>query len=273
MVARRARSRIALIALLAGARAALAAPAEEGPIQDNSFLLEEAYNQERRVVQHISTYTLASGSHDAIYTFTQEWPAGGLAHQLSYTVPVQNLPESGGGTHFGDVALNYRYQLVGSGETRVACSPRVTLLLPTGSARKGYGAGALGTQLDVPVSVVASRAFVFHVNAGATLVPHAENAAGDEATTFGQNLGASVVWLAHPRFNALVEAVHSRTQDVTGPGAARTRGATVISPGIRWAHDFPSGLQIVPGIAFPIGVGASAGERSLLLYLSFEHPF
>ena len=33
------------------------------------------------------------------------------------------------------------------------------------------------------------------------------------------------------------------------------------------------GLQIVPGIAMPIGVGPSAGEKSVLIYLSFEHPF
>jgi hypothetical protein len=30
---------------------------EPGPIQDNSFLAEEAYNQEPGVVQHIQTFT------------------------------------------------------------------------------------------------------------------------------------------------------------------------------------------------------------------------
>jgi hypothetical protein len=29
----------------------------------------------------------------------------------------------------------------------------------------------------------------------------------------------------------------------------------------------------VPGVAVPIGLGPSHGDRSLLLYLSFEHPF
>jgi hypothetical protein len=29
----------------------------------------------------------------------------------------------------------------------------------------------------------------------------------------------------------------------------------------------------VPGIALPIGVGASRGEKAVFLYLSFEHPF
>jgi hypothetical protein len=31
-------------------------------------------------------------------------------------------------------------------------------------------------------------------------------------------------------------------------------------------------LQIVPGIAFPFGVGPNRGERSVALYLSLEHP-
>ena len=46
-----------------------------------------------------------------------------------------------------------------------------------------------------------------------------------------------------------------------------------VSPGVRWSYDFDSGLQIVPGIAFPIGVGPSRHEKSVFLYLSFEHPF
>src|SRR5512143_1899109 len=87
------------------------APADPG-IQDNSFLVEEAYNQEPGVVQHISTFLRDRQTGDWIYTFTQEWPVGGLAHQLSLTVPVQRLASSpdGGRRGFGDVALNYRYQ-------------------------------------------------------------------------------------------------------------------------------------------------------------------
>jgi hypothetical protein len=45
-----------------------------------------------------------------------------------------------------------------------------------------------------------------------------------------------------------------------------------ISPGIRWAYDRPSGLQVVPGVAFPIGIGHNH-DTQVLLYLSLEHPF
>ena len=42
-----------LLAPCVGAQEAAPAPP---PIQDNSFLIEEAYNQERGVVQHIGTF-------------------------------------------------------------------------------------------------------------------------------------------------------------------------------------------------------------------------
>jgi hypothetical protein len=67
--------------------------------------------------------------------------------------------------------------------------------------------------------------------------------------------------------------VHTRTQAVAGPDQTQVQTATYLSPSIRWAYNFPSGLQIVPGIALPIGVGASRGEKAVFLYLSFEHPF
>ena len=59
---------------------------------------------------------------------------------------------------------------------------------------------------------------------------------------------------------------------MAGPGLKSRTESFYISPGIRWAYNFSSGLQIVPGIAVPIGTGPSKGERAVFLYLSFEHP-
>src|SRR5512133_1298504 len=126
---------------------------KEGPIQDNSFLVEEAYNQEAGVVQHISTFTRYQETKDWIYTFTQEWPVGGIKHQLSFTLPWQRLGASLDGKQaFGDVALNYRYQRVGDGDAKVAITPRLSVLLPTGDEKQGYGRGATGVQVMLPVS-------------------------------------------------------------------------------------------------------------------------
>ncbi len=239
------------------------------PIQDNSFLVEEAYNQERGVVQHISSFQRQSGSW--AYSFTQEWPVGGIRHQLSYTVPV--LHDQGSGTGIGDVALNYRFQLAGSGEARVAVAPRLTLLAPTGSVSGGRGTGGLGVQAVLPISIVLAPSLVTHLNAGATVTPRAHGSGTVRARTTSFGAGASAIWLARPWVNLMLESVWARTQSVNASGLTRTDDSYFISPGIRWAINFPSGLQIVPGIAYPIGLGPSGGTGYLFLYLSFEHPF
>lgn len=247
----------------------------EAVIQDNSFLIEEAYNQEFGVVQHINTFMRLFDSKDWIYTFTQEWPLPvNPRHQLSYTLALTRpgaFSHAGAGP--GDVLLNYRYQLVGSGETRLAFSPRCTLMLPAGNPHLGRGVGGVGLQTNFPLSVVLSRHLVTHWNAGGTFVPHARNTSGDRARAMGYNLGQSFVWLTGPNFNVLVETSFANAQAVTGPDRVSWTQSLLVSPGIRWAHNFASGLQIVPGIAIPIGVGPSAGEKGVFLYLSFEHPF
>lgn len=265
--------RVLLATLLAGApRAVAQEPGQPPPpIADNSFLIEEAYNQERGVVQHISTFQRVHGVDSWAYTFTQEWPVFSQTNQLSVTVPVQRVRNgSSAATGLGDVALNYRYQLAAT--ERLAVAPRLSLLLPTGRAATGLGAGGLGVQIKFPVSVSLGSGVVTHWNAGATVTPSARNALGEEATTTGYNLGASAIWHARPTFNVLVEVAWTRAATVTGSGATASEHGLSINPGIRWAHNFSSGLQIVPGIAFPIGVGPSKGEDAVFLYLSFEHP-
>lgn len=249
-------------------------PKQDQPkIQDNSFLIEEAYNQEAGVVQHINSF-IRMRSGDWLYTFTQEWPLFGQKHQLSFTLPAARVSDVfGSHAGIGDVALNYRYQLVGNGETRVAVAPRFTLLAPTGDSKRGLGSGAVGVQLSLPASVVLSDKFVTHWNAGTTITPSAKNARGEKATTTEYSLGQSIIWLAAPAFNVMLETVWNSSQSVIGSRRTERSSSLLMSPGVRWAHNFKSGLQIVPGIAVSIGAGPSKGERSIFLYLSFEHPF
>ena len=263
--------RWALISILGSSLALAQEPAK--PIQDNSFLLEEAYNQEAGVVQHISTFTRYRESRDWLYTFTQEWPVGGIQHQLSFTLPYAQMAASpDGGRNVGDILINYRYQLLGDGDAKVAVSPRFSLILPTGDRTQLRGSGGLGFQGMLPMSVVLTDAFVTHWNLGATWTPQARNLAGDTAATSAWTFGQSLVWLASPKWNALVEFAFTSGQVVAGPGRTGRADTFFINPGLRWAVDFKSGLQIVPGIAVPIGVGPSKGERAVFLYLSFEAP-
>src|SRR5207248_7304221 len=78
-------------------------------IQDNSFFVEEAYNQEPGVVQHILNVPVffANGGKESTPTFTQEWPVFSQTHQFSYTTPHTFAEEESG---LEDIRLNYRLQ-------------------------------------------------------------------------------------------------------------------------------------------------------------------
>lgn len=247
---------------------------DNAPIQDNSFLVEEAYNQNYGVVQHLQGFQRLWQSKDWAYTFTQEWPVD-LApkNQLSYTIPFVHSGGSADSASIGDVTLNYRYQLVGSGETRIALAPRISLLLPSGNSRRGHGAGGAGFQTNIPLSAVLTKRMVSHWNAGTTIIPAARDTAGNRAATYGYNFGSSFVWLAHPRVNLLLETVFNSSESVTAPGKTQRSNDVFLNPGIRWAYNFNSGLQIVAGVGMPIGFAESSGERGIFLYLSFEHPY
>jgi hypothetical protein len=264
-----------IIVIAANARAQTAVPdsAKQKSIQDNSFLVEEAYNQEAGVVQHINALNIDPTGKSYEYDFTQEWPVGGITHQLSYTLPLVHSDISPKSTGIGDVLLNYRYQLVGDGDAVVAVSPRFSVALPTGDWKKGAGSGAAGYEALVPVSVVISNLFVTHWDAGMRHTPSARNSAGDRAGITKYTLAASGILLLMPTLNLMLETIWSREDAVVGKGEVVTGNSWAISPGIRGAFNFQSKLQIVPGIGFPIGVGPSRGNHGVFLYLSFEHPF
>ena len=241
------------------------------PIQDNSFLVEEAYNQEDGVIQHISFFQLLS-TGDWALTQTDEWPLRSLKNQFSITMAATHngdYPRSG--TGWGDTAINYRYQLIGNGDAKYAVAPRLSLLIPTGNPAVDGGYGGVGLQMNLPISIQHNRHFVTHWNAGATWVPRAQDQFHQRANSLGANLGQSVVWLIKPRFNALVETMWSSSPQVVAPGRTVPQYNLFISPGIRWAYNFSNGLQIVPGIGVPLGAGPSTGQAGVIFYLSFEH--
>jgi hypothetical protein len=254
--------------------ASLPDTARPEPIKDNSFLIEEAYNQDAGVVQHISTFSRPVSGAGWAYSFTQEWPVGSMRHQLSYTLPVLNdgaLSRATSG--LGDIAIHYRYQLAGAEGGKLAVAPRLSLLFPTGNAASGMGAGGAGVQAMLPASVEVGERFALHGNMGFTHTPHSHNADGDIASTTAVTLGSSVVWLATSTFNVLVETSWNQLPVVVAPGTTSSVRQFVVSPGVRYALNLPRDVQIVPGIAYVIGVGPSRGQRSVFLYTSVEHPF
>ena len=239
---------------------------ESEGIEDNSFLIEEAYNQDPGVIQHINSFQYMKDK-TWVYTFTQEWPVPKEQHQLSFTIPfLSTLPFSG----IGDVLINYRYQAVLT--NRIGFSPRLSLVVPTGNYKIGAGAGVPGYQFSLPLSFLVSRKFVTHYNLGTTLTFNAKSPDGSKSDLITTNYGISLIWLTSKTFNLMLETVGNTylTKKTT-----KNFGATYslfVNPGFRYAINFKSGLQIVPGLAFPVGVGPSGGQYGLFAYLSFEGP-
>lgn len=264
--------KMTLVAALALSWISAASARAEGPrkIQDNSFLLEEAYNQEDGVIQHIQAFQYLKRSRSWGYSFTQEWPVPGQTHQFSYTVPAARPGPPGSDSGLGDILLNYRYQaLMG---TRVAFSPRASLILPTGDHKKGLGSGALGYQVNLPLSVELGDSWVTHWNLGGTVTPGSKEPGGAKGDAWGYNGGASLIWLAAKNFNVMLEAVRGAVETVESDGSKTRQESFFLNPGVRFSIDFKSGLQIVPGLSVPVGVGPSRKEHGFLAYLSFEHP-
>jgi hypothetical protein len=215
------------------------------PIRDNSFLIEEAYNQDRNVVQHIATFT---DTRNGIWAlgFTDEWPVDGVRNQVSVGATLVDNSAAG---EFGVFAFNYRRQLVANPDAAVIVSPRLSLFADVGSA----GKSPYALQVNVPVTAVLSGALVSHWNLGGTV------GAGPALV----NAGASVVWLALPWMNFLVEGLFV--------GASGEAPTYVVSPGVRWAFNLGA-AQVVPGVAFPLDVH-DRDDDAIFLYLSLEHPF
>lgn len=246
----------------------------EPAIEDNSFLIEEAYNQEPGVVQHISTFAVTGASRrDLFYTFTQEWPFKGQKHQLSYTIPVTRLNAQSAG--FGDIVLNYRMQF-GGGDLRWAFAPRLSAVLPTGSVSRGLGDGSPGLQLNFPVSFEVTSDVVTHLNAGGTLLPWAEGPAvvgkRPKRTLTNGFLGGSIIAPTRLPVQLMVENLVTFNEEIVPGGDVDRSTSWILSPGIRAAFNFGS-LQVVPGFAVPFTRTSGETVHDYLIYLSFEHPF
>jgi hypothetical protein len=173
-------------------------------------------------------------------------------------------------TGLGDIALNYRYQAVFT--NRLAFAPRFSLILPTGYYRDELGTGAPGYQLNLPLSYLVSRKIVTHYNLGVTIVPNAKDAEGTEYDLINYNYGVSMIFLLYRNFNLMLEASGNTVTTRSGNARHKILNILLINPGFRYAINFKSGLQIVPGLAFPIGMASLKGEIWTFGYLSFEHP-
>ena len=241
-------------------------------IQDNSFFVEEAYNQEPGVVQHILNVPInfINGSREITPSFTQEWPVFSQTHQFSYTIPYAFTEEDNG---MEDMRLNYRLQALTEDEWTPAFAPRLSLVLPTGDQDKGLGTGVVGYETNLPFSKIISDRWTLHFNAGISVFP---NARDRHLTNY--NLGASAIYAVSRDFNLMLETVAGWNEDIAegelAPEPTVDRATTaLVSPGARYAFNLPNDAQLVVGVALPIGLTSDSPDWGMFFYCSFEHPF
>jgi hypothetical protein len=238
-------------------------PRPAAALQDNSFLIEEAYNQDADSVQHIGSFRRQN--RDWTFAFTQEWPIRSQTHQFSYSVPYLWLHNEGAGV--GDIQLNYRFQALTESASRPAFAPRFSLILPTGDENNGRGLGSYGYQINLPVSKIIADRVTVHGNAGLTSY---FDVMGRQPMSY--NLGGSVVYAVSRETNILLEALGEWTETV-GPGSIVDREfAFTLLPGVRHAFNLPQG-QLVFGAGMPIQFAEGHADVGALFFVSFEHKF
>jgi hypothetical protein len=234
-------------------------PSRKFEIQDNSFLVEEAFNQEEGIYQNIFGFIRSRGEWQL--AFTQEWPLGGQTHQASYTIPFGGYGVANG---LGDAMLNYRYQVTTETTSRPAFSPRISLVLPTGGPKRGYD--TLGYQVNLPLSKQ-FRDWYVHWNGGFTTYLGVPGPQGDDLNLFTTHLAASGIWRARPMVHVMLETLLESVEEPDG-----RRSLFTASPGVRMGKNFGD-AQMVVGAAIPITFSADESEAAVLLYFSYELPF
>jgi DtxR family Mn-dependent transcriptional regulator len=234
-------------------------------ITDNSFFVEEAFNQEANIFQNIFGFMRIGGGWQA--AFTQEWPIGDETHQLSYTAPFSGGDGSNG---LGDVLLNYRFQALQESASRPAFAPRVSLILPTGDEDEGLGSGSLGLQVNLPFSQQVEDVY-FHWNGGLTWFSGVNAGEGD-VSLITPHVAGSAIWRARPMVHLMIEGVLDWPQVVSGPLTTSRETRFTISPGVRAGWNFGD-RQFVLGLAMPAVLAEGDSDAGVFGYVSYELPF
>jgi DtxR family transcriptional regulator, Mn-dependent transcriptional regulator len=261
---------VLLLALGLSATAAAQTPeaassARPFEITDNSFLVEEAFNQESNIFQNIFGSLFIGDAWAA--GVTQEWPLGGQTHQLSYT--LQWL-DGGTSVGFGDALVNYRYQAMLEGPGRPAFSPRLSVVLPFGSVPRGLGNGSAGLQVNLPFSKQTGD-WYWHWNAGLTWLPQANIDDTREENLASPQVAGSAIYRLRPMFNVMLETVLLSAELIRDAGTTRETLFT-LSPGARGGWNLGD-HQVILGLAIPITWGGDETDAGAFIYASYELPF
>lgn len=269
---------------------------EPAHIRDNAILVEEAFNQEPGIVQHIFTWSNSwdragqARTRDFAMSYTMELPVGSQKHQFSFTTQYLTAfedPDFGPASQQGDVGdtfLNYRYQLLANDDF-LWFAPRASLILPTGDKRLGTGTGEVGYQFNLPVSRYGEQ-FDFHFNAGFTYIPDVTvpitGVTIQQVVPFeilspshdlrAYNLGGSVFWKPRVDLHFFVEALALWGDEIDELGARVSTTQVFLNPGVRFAV-IQDPVEWVLSVAVPVGLTRDTPDIGVIAYMSIEHPF
>jgi DtxR family Mn-dependent transcriptional regulator len=250
-----------------GLAQAASTSSEPFAISDNSFLVEEAFNQEAGVFQNI--FGMLRTDRTWWPAFTQEWPLGTQKHQFSYTLSWYS---GQGDSGFGNTLINYRYQATVEGPGRPAFSPRLSLVLPTGELERAEGFHKPGLEINLPFSKQMGDIY-WHWNAGLTWLPSVDalSPGGDSASLERPFIAGSAIFRLKPMFHLMLESVVQSVEARTVDGTSRA-GSFTLSPGARGGWNIGD-HQLVVGIAVPITWGEGLTDKAAFFYTSYELPF
>jgi hypothetical protein len=256
-------------------------------IRDNGFLVEEAFNQEKNEIQHIFNWipqwNRVGPVHGAefVFAYTIDIPLGSQKHELSFMSPLvggyENLPNglqrSAGG--LGDTMINYRYQLLASDDF-LWCTPRATVIVPTGDNDRRLGTGTVGYEFYLPISRYGKR-FDWHFNIGYTYFPTLPGAVPAglldlENSLQGYGVGGTVLWKPRYDLHFFLETLALGNVNFDDDGRYRRNyNQLLLNPGLRYGVVRLPTVEWVVGASIPIGLTQATPDVGLFLYLSLEH--
>lgn len=257
---------------LTAAAAPVAAPSSV--IEDNSFLLDEAYNQDPGVVQITQVFQILPSTGEWSHSPAIEFPIVTENHQITLQFPFSR--PMGASLSLNDFALQYQYWLIHAKYFHL--TPRIGAVFPTGNSTIGTGSGTVGAQAGLSTTVNFGDAFAFHTSGNAFLYPGSRATDGVATTTWDASIAASLIWRPLSWLNLLTEGVLTSDQTPLPGGSIGRDLLATVSPGARFSIRLGEHRtwEIVPGVAVPFTWRTSSpgsASISVLGYLSIEGPW
>lgn len=229
-------------------------------IEDNSFLLEEAFNQSPGIIQYTASAKFHHGT--AALNFEFELPIRGESHQLSFSIPAKVFQSN---TGMEDLVFSYRPLL--SGRQRwLMLTPKISVILPTGNFAHGLGNGTFGLEWNIAMTKRISRKLISHINAGSSYSLCDTQLEILEKRLQSRFAGMSVIFAVARRFDLLAEVIAA--DEVSAP--VKSHLSLIGNPGFRLLLNI-NGFAVVPGMSTPIEILSGRPRLSqVLFYLSIE---